>query len=89
VIIHRWCSALTMKPNKLKKNGKNGKFDPQQFLDTVSVVRNVVDFLRGESIFSQGEAVASVMYIQTDGVRFSVVNGTGKEAVVAMFGSGA
>jgi CRP/FNR family cyclic AMP-dependent transcriptional regulator len=75
-----------MKPKKLNKNGKRGIFDPQQFLDTAGVARKVADFRRGESIFSQGEAASSVMYIQTGGVKFSVVNGSGKEAVVAMFG---
>jgi CRP-like cAMP-binding protein len=75
-----------MKSKKLHKNGKRGIFDPQLFLDTAGVARKVADFRRGESIFCQGEAAGSVMYIQAGGVKFSVVNGTGKEAVVAMFG---
>jgi CRP/FNR family cyclic AMP-dependent transcriptional regulator len=75
-----------MKPKKLKKNGKVGSFDPQHFLDTAGVSRKVADFRRGESIYSQGEAADSVMYVQKGGVKFSVVNGSGKEAVVAMFG---
>jgi CRP/FNR family cyclic AMP-dependent transcriptional regulator len=61
-------------------------FDAQTFLDTAGVARKVVDFRRGESIFSQGDAAETVMYIQKGGVKLSVVNGTGKEAVVAMFG---
>src|ERR1700687_456827 len=77
---------LNMKPKKLRKNGKPGAFDPQAFLDTAGVARKVVDFRRGESIYSQGEAADSVMYVQKGGVKFSVVNGSGKEAVVAMFG---
>ena len=75
-----------MKPKKNKKNGKGGAFDPQDFLDTAGVARKVADFRRGESIYSQGEAAESVMYVQKGGVKFSVVNGSGKEAVVAMFG---
>src|SRR6266853_3473650 len=77
-----------MKPKKLNKNG-NGKidsFDPQVFLDTAGVARKVAEFRRGESIYSQGDAADSVMYVQKGGVKFSVVNGSGKEAVVAMFG---
>src|SRR6266446_1090964 len=77
-----------MKPKKLNKNG-NGKidpFDPQVFLDTAGVARKVAEFRRGESIYSQGEAADSVMYVQKGGVKFSVVNASGKEAVVAMFG---
>ena len=75
-----------MKPKKSKKNGKVDSFDPQDFLDTAGVARKVADFRRGESIYSQGEAADSVMYVQKGGVKFSVVNGSGKEAVVAMFG---
>jgi CRP/FNR family transcriptional regulator, cyclic AMP receptor protein len=75
-----------MKLKKLKRNGKNGTFDPQAFLDTAGVARKIAEFRRGESIYSQGEAAESVMYVQKGGVKFSVVNGSGKEAVVAMFG---
>jgi CRP-like cAMP-binding protein len=75
---------MTLK--KLKKNGKAGSFDPEAFLDTAGVARKIAEFRRGESIYSQGEAAESVMYVQKGGVKFSVVNGSGKEAVVAMFG---
>ena len=75
-----------MKLKKLKKNGKAGAFDPQAFLDTAGVARKIAKFRRGESIYSQGEAAESVIYVQKGGVKFSVVNGSGKEAVVAMFG---
>jgi CRP-like cAMP-binding protein len=77
---------LSMKPNNNKKNGKNGSFDPQIFLDTAGISRKIAEYRRGESIFAQGDAADSVMYIQQGGVKFSVVNGSGKEAVVAMFG---
>src|SRR5882757_2566268 len=75
-----------MKPKKHKNNGKVGQFNAQAFLDTAGVARKVMDYHRGESIYSQGEAADSVMYVQKGGVKFSVVNGSGKEAVVAMFG---
>jgi CRP/FNR family transcriptional regulator, cyclic AMP receptor protein len=75
-----------MKTAKLKKNGKVGVFDPQVFLDTAGVAREVAEFRRNESIYTQGEAANSVMYVQKGGVKFSVVNGSGREAVVAMFG---
>jgi CRP/FNR family transcriptional regulator, cyclic AMP receptor protein len=75
-----------MRPQKLKKNGNNGSFDPQVFLDTSGVARKVVEYRRNESVYSQGDAAETVMYVQKGGVRFSVVNGSGKEAVVAMFG---
>lgn len=71
---------------KINNSKKNSSFDPQAFLDTAGVARKVVEFRRAESIFTQGEVADSVMYIQKGGVKFSVVNGSGKEAVVAMFG---
>jgi CRP/FNR family cyclic AMP-dependent transcriptional regulator len=75
-----------MKMNKSSQSKKVNGFDPQVFLDTSGVARKVAEFRRGESIYSQGEAANSVMYIQKGGVKFTVVNGSGKEAVVAMFG---
>jgi CRP/FNR family cyclic AMP-dependent transcriptional regulator len=51
------------------------------------VARKIAEFRRSESIYTQGEAADSVMYVQKGGVKLSVVNGSGKEAVVAMFGS--
>ena len=75
-----------MRPRKLKNQGSNGSFDPQVFLDTAGVSRKVVEYRRNESIYSQGDAAETVMYVQKGGVKFSVVNGSGKEAVVAMFG---
>jgi CRP/FNR family cyclic AMP-dependent transcriptional regulator len=65
---------------------KPASFDPQAFLDTAGVSRKVAEFRRGESIFSQGDGANAVMYIQRGGVKLSVLNGSGKEAVVAMFG---
>ena len=40
------------------------------------------------AIFSQGDPAKNVFYIQKGGVRLSVVNETGKEAVVAILGPG-
>jgi CRP/FNR family transcriptional regulator, cyclic AMP receptor protein len=75
-----------MKPKKHKNNGSSNSFDAQEFLDTSGVSRKVVDYHRGESIYTQGDAADSVLYVQKGGVKLSVVNGSGKEAVVAMFG---
>src|SRR5467141_2189878 len=75
-----------MKTKKPKTNGAVGLFNAQAFLDTAGVARKVMDYRRGESIYSQGESAETVLYIQKGGVKLSVVNGSGKEAVVAMFG---
>src|SRR6202795_811787 len=81
-----WRFGLTMKPQKHAKNRKTNLFDPQMFLDTAGISRRIAEFRKNEPIYSQGDAAGSVMYVQKGGVKLSVVNGSGKEAVVAMFG---
>ena len=67
---------------------KKGPFDAQGFLDSAGVARKVKKFKRAEVIYSQGDAAHSVMYLQEGGVKLSVVNEVGKEAVVAILGPG-
>jgi CRP-like cAMP-binding protein len=52
------------------------------------VARKVTEFKKKETIFSQGDPCRNVFYIQKGGVRLSVVNEIGKEAVVAVLGPG-
>ena len=75
-----------MKPRKLIKNPHAAVFNAQEFLDTAGMARKVSEYRRNESIYSQGDAAETVMYVQKGGVKLSAVNGAGKEAVVAMFG---
>ena len=80
---------MTTKKSKVEARPpakKSASFDPQAFLDTAGVSKKVSEYRRGESIFTQGDGAFTVMYIQRGGVKLSVVNGSGKEAVVAMFG---
>jgi CRP/FNR family transcriptional regulator, cyclic AMP receptor protein len=73
--------------NRPKANGKNA-FNAQDFLDSAGVARKVVEFRKKETIYSQGDPAMNVLYIQKGGARLSVVNETGKEAVVAFLGPG-
>ena len=70
------------------KKTKPAAFDAQGFLDSTGVARKVLDYRRKETIFTQGDSSKHVMYIQKGGVKLSVVNEVGKEAVVAMLGPG-
>jgi CRP/FNR family cyclic AMP-dependent transcriptional regulator len=63
-------------------------FDAQAFLDSAGVSKNVVEFRKKATVFAQGDPAKTVMYIQQGGVKLSVVNGIGKEAVVAVLGPG-
>ncbi len=47
-----------------------------------------MNYARDETIFAQGETCEGVHYIQTGGVKLSVVSQTGREAIVAMLGPG-
>ena len=70
------------------KNVKVPVFDAQAFLDSAGVARRVVEYHRSQKIYSQGDPATSVMYIQKGGVKLSVVNEVGKEAVVGILGPG-
>jgi CRP/FNR family cyclic AMP-dependent transcriptional regulator len=74
---------------KERKNIKVPVFDAQAFLNSAGVARKVVEYRRSEKIYSQGDPASSVIYIQKGGVKLSVINEVGKEAVVAILGSGA
>jgi len=63
-------------------------FDLRVFLDTAGATRRLLRFRRGDTIYSQGDPAKSVRYIQEGGVRLSVINESGKEAVVAVLGPG-
>jgi CRP/FNR family cyclic AMP-dependent transcriptional regulator len=63
-------------------------FDTQAFLDSAGLARKVAQFRKKETIFAQGDPAKNVLYIQKGGVRLSVMNQAGKEAVVAVLGPG-
>jgi len=79
------------KSSSIKSNKKLKQklaFDAQAFLDSAGVARKVKEFKRAEVLYAQGDAAKSVMYIQSGGVKLTVVNEVGKEAVLAILGPG-
>jgi CRP/FNR family cyclic AMP-dependent transcriptional regulator len=77
-------AAMAKNPQKVKVP----VFDAQAFLDSAGVARKVKEFKGAEVVYSQGDAAKSVMYLQSGGVKLTVVNEVGKEAVVAILGPG-
>jgi CRP/FNR family transcriptional regulator, cyclic AMP receptor protein len=71
-----------------KGNSRIPAFDVQSFLDSAGLRRKVAEFRGREIVFGQGDPANNVMYVQEGGVKLSVVNETGKEAVVAILGPG-
>ena len=63
-------------------------FCVKSFLESSGLGRTVRTFHKNESLFAQGGPANAVIYIQDGGVKLSVVNEAGKEAVVAVLGAG-
>ena len=63
-------------------------FNAEAFLDSAGLAKTIVQYGRDQVIFTQGDACEHVLYVQSGGVKLSVVSKTGKEAVVAMLGPG-
>jgi CRP/FNR family cyclic AMP-dependent transcriptional regulator len=63
-------------------------FDPKVFLAKVNGGRSVADYRKGQIVYTQGEPADSVFYIQSGKVRKTVFSEQGKEAVVALLGTG-
>jgi len=76
--------------NKMPKaiSVEKGGFNAQAFLDSAGVARKVKEFQKGDMVYAQGDPAASVIYLQAGSIRLSVVNESGKEAVVAILGPG-
>ena len=77
-----------MEPSKTRGAARAGRFNAQAFLESSGMARNVVQYSRAQAVFTQGEAAGHVLYIQSGGVKLSVLSKAGKEAVVAMLGPG-
>src|ERR1700732_4303861 len=78
--------GMTSSPKVRSK--KNPAFNAQAFLDSAGLARKVVEYRTSEKIYTQGESIKDVLYIQKGGIKLSVINEVVKEAVVAMLGPG-
>src|SRR5271167_4779889 len=64
-------------------------FDPQVFLAKVNGGgRTISDYRKDQILFRQGDPSDSVFYIQSGKVKKTVISEQGKEAVVALLGTG-
>ncbi len=76
-------------PHSFKKaNSGIPVFDVKLFLDSAGLGRKLAKFRAKETIITQGDPAKQVMYIQEGGVKLTVVNESGKEAVVAILAQG-
>jgi CRP-like cAMP-binding protein len=72
-----------------RKAKKKRSFDPELFLRTVDLGRTLKNYPKDEVIFSQGEPADAVFYIRKGKVKLTVASNQGKQAVVAVLGTGA
>ena len=71
----------------MPRKGKR-PFDPKAFLAKVDGGRTICDYRRGQIVYRQGDPADSVFFIQSGKVKKTVVSEQGKEAVVALLGTG-
>jgi CRP/FNR family transcriptional regulator, cyclic AMP receptor protein len=81
-------STTSRKSKSSPKLRQKHAFDAQAFLDSAGVTRKVKEVKRAELIYAQGAAAETIIYLQSGGVKLTVVNEVGKEAVVAILGPG-
>jgi len=63
-------------------------FDPKVFLSKVNGGRTISDYRKDQIVYSQGDPADFVFFIQSGKVKKTVVSEQGKEAVVALLGTG-
>jgi CRP/FNR family cyclic AMP-dependent transcriptional regulator len=74
------------KENSDRKPAGIPLFDPEIFLATAAVGRDISKHSKKEVIFAQGDDADAVFYIKKGKVKVAVVSEQGKEAVVALLG---
>jgi CRP/FNR family transcriptional regulator, cyclic AMP receptor protein len=74
-------------PTIRKSHGKS-TFDAQAFLDSAGVSKKISAFRERDIIFRQGDLPDRIFYIQKGGVKLSVLNHLGREAVIAVLAMG-
>jgi CRP/FNR family transcriptional regulator, cyclic AMP receptor protein len=63
-------------------------FDPRAFLSKVGKGRTISRYRANQIVFAQGDAADSVFFIEAGKVKVTVVSEQGKEAVIAVLGTG-
>ena len=77
-------TSSTVKPRR--KSTQESAFNAQVFLDSAGVARRIVEYRKSQKIYSQGESAKNILYIQNGGIKLSIVNDVGKEAIIAILG---
>jgi CRP/FNR family transcriptional regulator, cyclic AMP receptor protein len=79
---------MSERAKKRETTKRRRQFDPAVFLATAAKGRSISTHRNKENIFTQGSAADAVFYIKKGRVKVTVVSKLGKEAVVAILGTG-
>ncbi|GAC1636956.1 MAG: Crp/Fnr family transcriptional regulator [Candidatus Acidiferrum sp.] len=81
--------GVSSRARRPPKPGASGiVFDVKSFLESAGLGKRIAKFEKTETVFSQGDPAKNVYCIQQGSLKLTVVNETGKEAVVAFLGPG-
>jgi CRP/FNR family cyclic AMP-dependent transcriptional regulator len=85
---HRREGSLSLRTMKKMATIPTALADPYvtNLLGKISEGKHVLNLLKGEKVFSQGDRADALFFIQTGKVKMSVVSPAGKEAVVTVLG---
>jgi CRP-like cAMP-binding protein len=72
----------------MKAKRTKRRFNVKSFLSSVNGGRTISTYKKNQRVFSQGDAADAVFYIRDGKAKVTVVSDQGKEAVVAIHGSG-
>jgi len=81
-------SRRKLPPRRRLAQKQTKLFDPNIFLKGAGPGKTVRDYSPKQAIFSQGERADAVFFIQEGEVRLTVLSKQGKEATIALLGSG-
>jgi CRP/FNR family transcriptional regulator, cyclic AMP receptor protein len=85
---YRFFQVLWLTRNSAMKRARKPVFDPKAFLAKANGGRTISKYQKDQTVFSQGETADAVFYIQQGKIKITVVSERGKEAVVAILGTG-
>jgi len=73
-----------------KPQPKNGAkvFEPEAFLARAGLGRKILNLKKNETAYAQGDPADAVFYVQKGRLRVTVTSASGKEATIALVGTG-
>ena len=79
-------SSRLQTPKPQPKNGET--FDPESFLARAGLGRQILSLKKNETAFAQGDLADAIFFVQKGQLRVTVTSASGKEATIALVGTG-